>query len=72
MARTHDRLPSTQRPETEVLNRHLQALSGALDWAAAAAVAAPWVRAVRENPPPFGPWKACSRNTPFPAPKAWR
>ena len=53
MARTHDRLPSTQRPETEVLNRHLQALSGALNWAAAAAVAAPWVRAVRENPPPF-------------------
>jgi RHH-type transcriptional regulator, proline utilization regulon repressor / proline dehydrogenase / delta 1-pyrroline-5-carboxylate dehydrogenase len=53
MARTHDRLPSTQRPETEVLNRHLQALAGALDWAAAAAVAAPWVRAVRENPPPF-------------------
>lgn len=53
MARTLDRLPSTQRPETEVLNRHLQALSGALDWAAAAAEAAPWVRAVRENPPPF-------------------
>ena len=53
MARTHDRLPSTQRPESEVLNRHLQVLSGALDWAAAAAVAAPWVRAVRENPPPF-------------------
>ena len=53
MTRTHDRLPSTHRPETEVLNRHLQILSGALNWAAAAAVAAPWVRAVRENPPPF-------------------
>jgi RHH-type proline utilization regulon transcriptional repressor/proline dehydrogenase/delta 1-pyrroline-5-carboxylate dehydrogenase len=53
MARTHDRLPSTRRPEIEVVNRHLQTLAGALDWSAAAAVAAPWVRAVRESPPPF-------------------
>ncbi|MFM2073870.1 MAG: Bifunctional protein PutA [Pseudomonadota bacterium] len=53
MARTRDRLPSTQRPETEVLNPHLQALASALDWAAAATVAEPWVQAVRQNPPPF-------------------
>lgn len=53
MARTHDQLPSTQRPEAEVLNPQLQALAGALDWAAAAQAAAPWVHAVRDNPPPF-------------------
>jgi len=53
MARTADRLPFPYRPEAEILARRLAALQGALDWAAAAQVAAPWVRAVRENPPPF-------------------
>jgi RHH-type proline utilization regulon transcriptional repressor/proline dehydrogenase/delta 1-pyrroline-5-carboxylate dehydrogenase len=36
-----------------VLAQRLAALQGALDWVAAAHAAAPWVRAVRENPPPF-------------------
>ncbi|GAB3652011.1 L-glutamate gamma-semialdehyde dehydrogenase [Ramlibacter alkalitolerans] len=50
---TAQRLPSPYRPEAEVLTRRLQALQGALDWAAAAQQAAPWVRAVRRHPPPF-------------------
>ncbi len=53
MPRSHDRLPFPYRPEGETVAQRLAALQGALDWAAAAQVAAPWVRAVRENPPPF-------------------
>ena len=53
MPRTTDRLPNPYRPEAQILIQRLAALQGALDWAAAAQVAAPWVRAVRENPPPF-------------------
>ncbi|MCB4362389.1 L-glutamate gamma-semialdehyde dehydrogenase [Hydrogenophaga taeniospiralis] len=53
MPRTTDRLPFPYRPETAIVAQRLAALQGALDWAAAATVAAPWVRAVRENPPPF-------------------
>lgn len=53
MPRTTDRLPFPYRPEAETVAQRLAALQGALDWAAAAHVAAPWVRAVRENPPPF-------------------
>ena len=48
-----DRLPPPCRPEAEVLERHLEALQGALDWAEVGRMAAPWVRAVRDNPPPF-------------------
>ena len=47
------RLPFPYRPEAEVVARHLQSVSQALDWAAAARAATPWVRAVRDNPPPF-------------------
>ena len=46
-------LPSPYRPESEVLAQRLGSLAQALDWAAAARVAAPWVQAVRQNPPPF-------------------
>ena len=53
MPRTTDRLPFPYRPEAGVLAQRLSALQGALDWTAAATQAAPWVRAVRENPPPF-------------------
>ena len=53
MPRTTDRLPFPYRSEAETVAQRLAALQGALDWAAAAHVAAPWVRAVRENPPPF-------------------
>ena len=47
------RLPFPYRPEAGVVASHLQALSGALDWAAAVQSAQPWVQAVRDNPPPF-------------------
>ncbi len=47
------RLPTPYRSETEVLSHRLKTLEHHLDWAAAARVAAPWVSAVRQNPPPF-------------------
>jgi RHH-type proline utilization regulon transcriptional repressor/proline dehydrogenase/delta 1-pyrroline-5-carboxylate dehydrogenase len=47
------RLPSPYRPEAAIVAERLRFLQGALDWAAAAQVAAPWVAAVRRNPPPF-------------------
>ncbi len=47
------RLPFPYRPESGVVDSHLQRLEGALDWAAAAQTAHPWVQAVRSNPPPF-------------------
>jgi RHH-type proline utilization regulon transcriptional repressor/proline dehydrogenase/delta 1-pyrroline-5-carboxylate dehydrogenase len=53
MPRSSDVLPSPYRPETGVLSHRLASLQGALDWSAAADVAAPWVHAVRRNPPPF-------------------
>ena len=46
-------LPSPYRPEADILAHRLQALDGALDWAAAVHQARPWVQAVRQNPPPF-------------------
>ena len=50
---TPTRLPNPYRPEGEIVSARLLALESALDWAAAARVAAPWVQAVRDNPPPF-------------------
>jgi RHH-type transcriptional regulator, proline utilization regulon repressor / proline dehydrogenase / delta 1-pyrroline-5-carboxylate dehydrogenase len=47
------RLPTAYRPETSVVSHLLSSLQGAVDWAAAAQQAAPWVQAVRDNPPPF-------------------
>src|SRR6186713_2921430 len=47
------RLPFPYRPEADVVAGQLRALGGALDWAAAAHSAQPWVQAVRDNPPPF-------------------
>lgn len=47
------RLPLPYRPEPAVVADRLAFLQDALDWAAAAAVAAPWVQAVRRHPPPF-------------------
>ena len=47
------RLPFPYRPEADIVAAHLQGLVGALDWAAAAHAAQPWVQAVRDNPPPF-------------------
>ncbi len=47
------RLPFPYRPEAGVVSHLLSSLSGALDWAAAAQSAQPWVQAVRASPPPF-------------------
>jgi RHH-type proline utilization regulon transcriptional repressor/proline dehydrogenase/delta 1-pyrroline-5-carboxylate dehydrogenase len=47
------RLPQPYRPEADIVAHRLSALGSALDWAAAAKAATPWVQAVRHNPPPF-------------------
>lgn len=47
------RLPFPYRPEAATVSDRLRSLEGALDWAAAAHTAQPWVQAVRQNPPPF-------------------
>ncbi len=52
-AQQPQRLPFPYRPEAGVVSHLLSGLSGALDWAAAAQSAQPWVQAVRDNPPPF-------------------
>src|SRR4051812_34495813 len=46
-------LPNPYRPEVDVVRHRLASLERALDWGSAAAVAAPWVAAVRQHPPPF-------------------
>ena len=47
------RLPNPYRPEATIVAQRLNTLANTLDWASAAKAAAPWVQAVRENPPPF-------------------
>jgi RHH-type transcriptional regulator, proline utilization regulon repressor / proline dehydrogenase / delta 1-pyrroline-5-carboxylate dehydrogenase len=47
------RLPNPYRSEATIVAQRLNALTNALDWASAAKAAAPWVQAVRDNPPPF-------------------
>ena len=46
-------LPDPYLPEAPLVAQRLRALDQALDWAAAAQLAAPWVQGVRQNPPPF-------------------
>ncbi len=60
-----NRLPTAYRPEGDIVSARLAALEGALDWAAAAAQAAPWVHAVRENPPPFWAMESLLREYPL-------
>jgi proline dehydrogenase len=50
---TFQRLPTPYRSEADTVAARLNTLHNALDWAGAARVAAPWVQAVRDNPPPF-------------------
>jgi RHH-type proline utilization regulon transcriptional repressor/proline dehydrogenase/delta 1-pyrroline-5-carboxylate dehydrogenase len=47
------RLPTPYRPEATIVAQRLNTLANTLDWASAAKAAAPWVQAVRDNPPPF-------------------
>jgi RHH-type proline utilization regulon transcriptional repressor/proline dehydrogenase/delta 1-pyrroline-5-carboxylate dehydrogenase len=60
-----NRLPTAYRPEGDIVSSRLAALEGALDWAAAAAQASPWVQAVRENPPPFWAMESLLREYPL-------
>ena len=51
-----DRLPHPYRAEAPLIAQRLALLAkspGRLDWSQAAALARPWVKAVRDNPPPF-------------------
>ena len=50
---TSARLPFPYRQEAGIVASQLARLGGALDWEAAAQTALPWVRAVRQHPPPF-------------------
>jgi RHH-type transcriptional regulator, proline utilization regulon repressor / proline dehydrogenase / delta 1-pyrroline-5-carboxylate dehydrogenase len=47
------RLPNPYRPEATIVAQRLNTLANTLDWASAAKADAPWVQAVRDNPPPF-------------------
>jgi RHH-type transcriptional regulator, proline utilization regulon repressor / proline dehydrogenase / delta 1-pyrroline-5-carboxylate dehydrogenase len=47
------RLPNPYRSEATIVAQRLNTLANTLDWASAAKAAAPWVQAVRDNPPPF-------------------
>ncbi|MGJ7486129.1 L-glutamate gamma-semialdehyde dehydrogenase [Variovorax sp. LT2P21] len=59
------RLPIPYRPETDVVAHRLAVLEGALDWHQAAVHAAPWVQAVRNNPPPFWAMESLLREYPI-------
>ena len=59
------RLPFPYRPEAEVVTQCLQSVHQVLDWAAAARMAAPWVQAVRDNPPPFWAMESLLREYPI-------
>jgi RHH-type proline utilization regulon transcriptional repressor/proline dehydrogenase/delta 1-pyrroline-5-carboxylate dehydrogenase len=58
-------LPFPYRTESEVVARHLQVVSTGLDWAGAARAATPWVKAVRDNPPPFWAMESLLREYPI-------
>jgi RHH-type proline utilization regulon transcriptional repressor/proline dehydrogenase/delta 1-pyrroline-5-carboxylate dehydrogenase len=59
------RLPSPYRTESDIVAQRLGSLGQALDWADAARVAAPWVLAVRRNPPPFWAMESLLREYPI-------
>ncbi|MDM0106707.1 L-glutamate gamma-semialdehyde dehydrogenase [Variovorax sp. J22R24] len=59
------RLPTPYRPEAEIVSHRLASLKGALDWALAVPTASPWVRAVRDKPPPFWAMESLLREYPI-------
>ena len=59
------RLPFPYRPEREVVEASLAALQGGLDWHGVIAAAAPWVKAVREQPAPFWAMESLLREYPI-------
>ncbi len=62
---TPQRLPTPYRCEADIVAERLRALHDALDWAAVARVAAPWVQAVRDHPPPFWAMESLLREYPI-------
>ena len=63
--RTHQQLPDPYVPEAPLVAGCLRALDQALDWAAAAQLASPWVQAVRDKPPPFWAMESLLREYPI-------
>jgi len=59
------RLPFPYRDEAAVVAHSLAALQGGLDWPAVISAAAPWVRAVREQPAPFWAMESLLREYPI-------
>ncbi|SEA68279.1 L-glutamate gamma-semialdehyde dehydrogenase [Variovorax sp. YR216] len=59
------RLPTPYRPEADVVAHRLAALKGALDWISVVPTATPWVRAVRDRPPPFWAMESLLREYPI-------
>ncbi|MGZ5848846.1 MAG: bifunctional proline dehydrogenase/L-glutamate gamma-semialdehyde dehydrogenase, partial [Ramlibacter sp.] len=59
------RLPSPYRDEPAVVAQRLASLQGALDWVQATRQAAPWVAAVRRDPPPFWAMESLLREYPI-------
>ncbi|WP_431274316.1 L-glutamate gamma-semialdehyde dehydrogenase [Variovorax ureilyticus] len=59
------RLPTPYRPEADVVAHRLAALKGALDWDSVVPAATPWVRAVRDRPPPFWAMESLLREYPI-------
>src|SRR6201992_2487950 len=59
------RLPTPYRPEADVVAQRLAALDCGLDWAGGIPVAEPWVRAVRDHPPPFWAMESLLREYPI-------
>src|SRR5437763_12033040 len=59
------RLPSPYRNEIEVVKGLAASLAKGLDWSKAAAMAAPWVQAVRDKPAPFWAMESLLREYPI-------
>jgi len=63
------RLPTPYRPEADIVAQRLGTLAHALDWAAAATAATPWVQAVRDHPPPFWAMESLLKEYPISKPE---
>src|SRR5256885_14964027 len=59
------RLPSPYRDENEALRHLFARLATSLDWPRAAAMAQPWVQAVRDKPAPFWAMESLLREYPI-------
>ena len=62
---TKSRLPSPYRPEADAAAHALRALDATLHWDTVMQQATPWIRAVREHPPPFWAMETLLREYPL-------